>query len=102
MGLKPKLTVTILYGVGATVSFFINKKFTFTHRGGHLSSGAKYILVQLGGYGLNLFLLTMFSEYLGYPHQIVQAFAIFVVAAYLYLCFSLFVFAQEKDTLQSF
>lgn len=102
MGLQPKLAVTILYGVGATISFFVNKKFTFAHHGNHLSSGAKYILVQLGGYSLNLFLLIVFSEYLGYPHQFVQAISIFVVAAYLYLCFSLFVFAQKKEALQIF
>jgi uncharacterized membrane protein (GlpM family) len=57
--------------------------------------------VHASGYLCNLAILRVFVDRLGYPHQIVQAVAIFVVAAYLFLAFKMFVFvtptnAQEK------
>jgi len=44
------------------------------------------------GYLANLALLYVFTDRLGYPHQVVQAAAIFVVAGILFLLFRFFVF----------
>lgn len=101
LGGTPKVTMSALYVVGAAIGYLSNRRLTFAHRGSHWRAGLKYAVVHATGYLFNLGILSVFVDRLGYPHQIVQAVAIFVVAAYLFLAFKLFVFinpsqAQEK------
>lgn len=92
---SPKLTMSILYSIGAVVSFFANRRFTFQHDG-HLGvAGVRFLMVQLSGYLLNLLLLVVFVDRLGVSHQIVQAFAIVVVAIFLFVLSRIFVFASQ-------
>lgn len=92
LGLEPKVTMSCLYLVGATAGFFSHRRITFTYQGSHLGSGTRYVLAHLMGYGLNLILLLVFADGLGVAHEIVQAAAIFVVAAFLFVTFKFFVF----------
>ena len=43
-------------------------------------------------------MLYLFSDQLGYPHQVVQAVAIFVVARILYLLFRYYVFLDHPHS----
>lgn len=88
----PKLTMTLLYFTGASISFFSNRRFTFRHDGHIGVTGARYLLVQFAGYLLNLVLLLLFVDWLGLSHQIVQATAIVVVAIFLFVLLRFFVF----------
>ena len=97
LGLTPKITMTFLYFVGATAGFWGNRKLAFKHQGSLFGSGMRYIVAHGLGYLINLALLMMFVDRLGYAHQWVQAFAIFVVAAYLFVAFKFFVFAVDKS-----
>jgi|CXWL01.1.fsa_nt_gi putative flippase GtrA len=90
----PKLTMTVLYGVGATIGYVGNRNLTFAHTGSSLGSGVRYSIAHCVGYCLNLGLLVLFVDNFGYPHQVVQAIAIFVVAAFLFLVFKFYVFAR--------
>lgn len=92
---SPKLTMTLLYSIGSIVSFFANRRFTFKHSGQIGVSGIRFVLVQFLGYLLNLSLLLLFVDYLGYKHQMVQAIAIFVVAIFLFVLSRYFVFAPQ-------
>jgi putative flippase GtrA len=92
LGAEPKRTMTCMYAVGATIGFFTNRKWTFSHEGRLLRAGAKYCAAHFGGYLLNLILLYTFVDRLGYRSQWVQAIAIVVVAGYLFLAFKYFVF----------
>ena len=94
-GISPKLTMSILYGVGATVGFWGNRKLTFAQKGSLLGTGVRYLVVHCFGYLMNLAILTVMVDKLGYPHQAVQAAAIFVVAAFLFLAFKFFVFGKS-------
>lgn len=96
LGVPPKMTVTLLYGVGAAVGFWGNRKLTFQHKGNLLSAGARYIIAHFFGYFINLIILIVMVDKLGYPHQWVQAIAIFVVAAFLFLTFKFFVFRETS------
>ncbi|QAY88434.1 hypothetical protein CUN61_29035 [Pseudomonas arsenicoxydans] len=96
-GISPLLAMTLLYSVGAIVGFVGNRQLTFNYSGSPLASGFRYILVHMVGYFLNLTLLLVFVECLGYPHQIVQAVAIFVVAAFLFVAFKFFVFRSYPE-----
>jgi putative flippase GtrA len=95
LGGSPKITMTALYAVGVGISFFANRRFTFQHKG-HLGvTGYRYLIVQLLGYLLNLFLLLFFVDWLGYSHQLIQAIAVFVVAGFLFVLFRIFVFTSH-------
>lgn len=96
-GLPPRLTVTALYAVSACIGFFANRKVTFRHQGGIGKAGIRYIVTQFSGYILNIALLTVFYDWLGFPHQFVQAAAIFVVAIFLFIVSRFFVFAPDHD-----
>jgi putative flippase GtrA len=89
--------MTLLYGVGATIGFIGNRRLTFSHTGNVLGSGFRYILAHLTGYFLNLAILLVFVGHLGYPHQLIQAIAIFVVAGYLFIVFKFFVFRSCSE-----
>ena len=88
----PKLTMTALYFVGASIGFFANRRFTFRHDGTIGVTGVRYLLAHVTGYLLNLVLLLLFADWFGFPHQIVQMIAIVVVAIFLFVALRVFVF----------
>lgn len=92
---SPKLTMTLLYSVGALIGFLANRRFTFRHSGRIGVAGSRYMMAQLLGYLLNLCLLLVFVDWLGFSYQVVQAIAIIVVAIFLFVLFRVFVFAPS-------
>ncbi|WP_288254581.1 GtrA family protein [uncultured Hydrogenophaga sp.] len=96
LGLSPQATVGILYPIGALLGYLGNKRLTFGHRGGWWSSGWRYLLVQLIGMGMNLLMLWLFVDVAGVNHHWVQAAAILVVAAYLFVAMRWYVFAPRS------
>jgi putative flippase GtrA len=96
LGCTPKLTMTMLYAAGATIGFFANRRFTFRHDGHVGATGIRFMVAHALGYLLNLALLLIFVDVLGFAHQIVQAIAIVVVALFLFMLFRLFVFVQRS------
>lgn len=98
LGVGPKVTMTCLYGLGATVSFIGNRRWTFDHRGNLAAGAVRFAIAHLLGYLLNLSLLVVFVDHLGFPHQLVQAIAIFVVAGFLFVLFRWFVFPPARET----
>jgi len=92
----PKLTMTALYSVAALISFFANRRFTFQHNGRIGVTGVRYLLAQLFGYFLNLLLLFLFVDCLGFAHQYIQAIAVFVVAIFLFILLRVFVFVPHQ------
>ncbi len=96
LGNTPKITMTVLYVIGANISFFANKKITFSYTGNVFVSGIRFTITHLFGYLLNFLILMIFVDKLGYPHQLVQGIAIFVVAGFLFVCFKIFVFRGSK------
>lgn len=96
--LDPKVAVTLMYPIGAATAYFGHAKYSFAYSG-HTSHGvARYAFAHLIGYGANIGMLSLFSDHLGYPHQAVQAAAIFVVAGILYLLFRYFVFPHRPQS----
>lgn len=93
-GLPPKIAMTLLYITTAALSFFGNQKITFSYSGKLLGASIRYVTVQATGYLINLAILMVFVDQLGYNHKIVQAIAIFIVACYLFVSLKLFVFRR--------
>lgn len=96
LGAPPKMTMTLLYSVGAAVGYVGQRNVTFSHKGSVLGSGVRYLLAHSCGYAINLSILITFVDRVGYPHQWVQAVAIFVVAAFLFVAFKYFVFPDTR------
>lgn len=96
-GVEPKLAMTILYTIGTVLSFIGNRKWTFSHGGSVVGSVLRYAAALLLGYLINLSMLIFFTDMIGVPHQWVQALAIFVVAAFLFIVFRKFVFPKTKS-----
>jgi putative flippase GtrA len=95
-GSTPKLTVTLLYGTGATIGFFGNKQYTFHYSHSYLRAVVRYIIAHLFGYLINLTMLIIFVDKMGYNHRWVQGISVFLVAGYLFLVFRFYVFKKEK------
>lgn len=89
----PKLAMSLVYVTGASVGYLGNRQWTFTHNGKITSTLPKYGLAHCCGYALNFFILHIFVDKMLYPHQAVQAVAIFLVAGLLFIMFKTFVFA---------
>jgi putative flippase GtrA len=97
-GIEPKTAMTLVYITGVSISFFANKKFTFSDKGGVIGSGTRYVITYLFGYLLNFLILSIFVDNLGHPHQLVQGIAIFAVACFLFTSLKFFVFKDSRST----
>jgi len=96
IGVSPKVAMTLLYLAGAAIGYLGNKRLVFSHTGSILRSSAGYFVAHAAGYAANLVILYTFVDILGYPHQIIQAVAIFMVAGYLFLVLNFIVFKNEN------
>lgn len=91
-----KLAMSFLYALGICISFLGNRNWVFEHRGNVVGAAWGFGFAHAAGYMLNLGLLTVFVDMLGYPHELVQAIAIFVVGGFLFVVFKLFVFRHYQ------
>jgi len=95
-GGTPKLTMSVLYGVSLTFSFWLNKKSTFFYRGCTLVAVGRYIFVHIIGYFINLSVLIVMVDSMGFAHQGAQAIAIIIVAFFLFFALKFFVFRESN------
>lgn len=94
--LEPKVAVSLFYPIAAFTAYFGHAKYSFSHDGHHEKIVPRYIIAHVIGYLSNMFLLYIFVDKLHFPHQLIQAIAIFVVAGILFLLFRFFVFSNKS------
>jgi putative flippase GtrA len=97
VGIFPKVAMTALYCCSSIISFFGNSRLTFAHAGNKNRAFIRYLVTYAAGYLMNLVILTIGVDQLGYSHQIVQAFAIASVAAFLFACLKYYVFEKPLE-----
>lgn len=97
-GVGPKLAMSLLFLMGVIQTFFFNKNWAFRHAGSARESLVRYFLAYLSAYCLNLLMLSILVDQLHWPHQLIQAIAIVVIALYLFATQKLWVFQPEKTT----
>ncbi|PLX98727.1 MAG: hypothetical protein C0623_11895 [Desulfuromonas sp.] len=95
-GVDPKLAVTILYPVAATIAYIGHSHYSFSYEGEHIKGIARYVAAHSCGYLLNLASLFFFVDMFSFPHQLVQFCNIFLVAGFLFITFRYFVFADKR------
>jgi len=97
-GLGHKASMSLVYALGIALSFAFNRNWTFGHDGRISSAAARYFIAYLAGYLVNLTLLYVFVDRMGFAHQWVQAILIFVVAGLIFLTQKLWVFPRRNLT----
>lgn len=102
-GMGHKFSMSAVYLAGFIVSFYGNRKFTFNHDGRIAITGVKFSLIYGFGYLVNVCLLLLFVDLLGYAHGLVQLISIGVVAAVNFTLLKYFVFVgvSDDESLQS-
>jgi putative flippase GtrA len=97
---SPKIAMSITYVGGMTAGFFINRSWVFKNQNSRDGIAwldvIKYLIAHAGGYGLNYLILHYFVDVLAYPHPLVQAVSILIVAAFLFTVFRYFVFSAKS------
>ena len=89
---EPKLAMSIVYFFGTIVGFLGNQKWTFSQQKRDYRVALKYLVAQIIGYLFNFLILVVFVDTFGFSHRLVQAIAIFVVAAFLFVTLKYVVF----------
>lgn len=85
LGIGHKIAITILFAVGMAINFSLNRTWTFKSRGSYTTALFKFLVVYLSGYGLNIFILSVFVDHMGYSPAWVQFFAIGFLAIYYFI-----------------
>jgi putative flippase GtrA len=98
--LDSKIAVTLMYPFGAVMAYFSHARYSFANSGRTLRGIVRYAIAHLIAYGANIGILYFFSDRLGYPHQLVQAIAIFAVGGILFLLCHYFVFPEPSPALK--
>jgi putative flippase GtrA len=90
--LEPKIAVGIIYPVSVITGYFGHARYSFRYVVVTWSVTLRYVGAHLIGYATNIAMICLFSDYFGYPHQVVQATSILIVAGILYVLSRYFVF----------
>jgi putative flippase GtrA len=81
LGVGHKTAMSVLYCISVLQSFFLNRAWTFGHRGAAGAPLARYWALYAAGYLVNLGLLYALVDVAGFAHQLVQAALIVLIAA---------------------
>ena len=94
-GLGPKLAMSILYVVGVVQTFLVNRRWTFQSVGKFRRAMVRYWFSYAFGYVLNLTVLFLCVDIIGWAHQPVQGVMIIFLALMLFCLQKLWVFKVE-------
>ncbi|WP_434715345.1 GtrA family protein [Paraburkholderia sp. A3RO-2L] len=101
LGMETKAAMTVLYVAGASAGFWGNRNWTFGHRGSIVGPAIKYFGAHACGYLVDYAMLAVFVDHLHFPYRVVQAVAMVVVAAFLFVTFKFLVFARSEPVARS-
>lgn len=99
LGVSPVLTISIFYPIHIGVAFYLNKKWSFSHKGRITASAARYLISYIGCYVLNVAALKYFNGYWGFSHLLVQAVAVVVIVPLLFVTQKLWVFREAAASI---
>ena len=97
--LQPHVAMTIIYAAGVTFTYLMNRNWTFVYSGPRRAALLRYLLVYGLGYGINFLGLSVMVDRLSYPHKVVQAGLILVLAIALFLAQKFWVFDKSGSQL---
>lgn len=92
LGVEPKIAMTFMFIIGASIGFVGNRKLTFTHRGDSTKAAYRFLVVYAIAYILNFLCMLIAVDWMGLPHYLVQAVNIVVISALLFIAQKYWVF----------
>ncbi len=93
---KPTHDTDHFFPLSVIAGYFSHRRHTFRRKTQRLEGAVliRYLLVYIGGYLINAALLMILYQQMGYPHQIVQMLAMFVLVFFLFHAMKVFVFRK--------
>lgn len=91
LNISPKPAMSLVYSLGVLLTFFLNKNWTFQSKASNHRI-FRHLLAYCLGYLLNLLILFVLVDHLGYPHQIIQGIAVICIALFLFFVQKAWVF----------
>lgn len=98
-GLDDIASNLIGYSVGICISFFLNRKWTFSHEGSILPTALKFSVVTVVAYIANLLVVVFLLDEIRLNSFLAQAAAVPVYAAMTYVGYRWFVFPEKTNGL---
>jgi putative flippase GtrA len=92
LGVEPKIAMTFVFIVGASIGFAGNKKWTFAYQDNSSKTALRFLVAYGIAYILNLFCMWVAVDRMGIPHYLVQAVNIVVIAALLFIAQKYWIF----------
>lgn len=90
---SPKAAVSICYPTGVLCGFFLHARYSFAYSGNRKRSLILFIVAHVFGYISNIVVLWIGVDVLKFRHELIQVFAIFFVAAELFVMLKCFAFS---------
>lgn len=91
-GVDPKVTVAMFYPVAVLINYLTHARYSFGSQGDHGRRLPRYIVVYVLALLINIGMLAVFHDRLGYRHELVQFAAFGVVGTFLFFSMKFFVF----------
>ena len=98
-GFYPPAAVSIVFAIGALQTFLFNRQWTFSGGGDRSKHLARYLTAYVGAYMLNMLTLYIFVDQMDFPHRWVQAVAVVVIGALLFVGQRYWVFSSGRQKL---
>jgi len=96
LGLSPKLSLTIASAFGFLIAYCANRMWSFEYHGNRAASLARYALGYFLSYSLQLAILNVGTDVLGYPHQWVVVFGLVIATMFFFILQRLWVFPAQQ------
>jgi putative flippase GtrA len=96
LGVSPVLTISLFYPIYIGLAFYLNKTWSFSHKGRVSATAVRYVIAYVGCYLLNVSMLKYFSGYLGFSPLLIQAAAVVVIVPLLFVTQKLWVFRKDS------
>jgi putative flippase GtrA len=95
LGMGHKTAMSLFYLVGVSLTFMLNKNWTFNHKGHAPKAFLNYFSIYFFGYVLNFSGLYFFVDRLGFNHAWVQGFLVVLIALLLFVMQKTIVFKDD-------
>ncbi|MHC8311052.1 GtrA family protein [Pseudomonas sp. GT1P32] len=95
--IEAKLAASILYVIGALISFWLNRKLVFDSTIHIRTSLLRLLIMLMAGYVLNILMLYIFVDLYNAPAWLIQIASVVLVSVFFYLVNKFYV--HESDNL---
>lgn len=96
LGIGPKFAMSLLYMVGVLQTFVFNKAWTFRYTGQARLAFWRHVVLYSAGYAINFVLMTILVDAVLWPHQLVMAGLVVLMAVFFFVGQKFWVFRKSS------